>query len=89
LADKLIVNPNTVARAFGELERRGVLTARRGRGMEVTPEAPDICRKERQEIIRNRLRSALREAVTSALPAEEIRTLMEQEFTKANGKKRQ
>src|SRR5262245_36353138 len=35
LAGSLVVNPNTVARAYQELEQRGVVTAKRGRGMEV------------------------------------------------------
>ena len=40
LAGRLLVHPNTVARAFQELERRGAVAAKRGRGMEVTAEAP-------------------------------------------------
>src|SRR5262249_43073795 len=76
LAQRLLVHPNTVARAFQELERRRVVTARRGRGMEVTPEAPALCEVQRQEIIRGRIRQALREAVSSALPPEEVRQLV-------------
>ena len=34
LAQRLLVHPNTVAKAFQELERRGVVSARRGIGME-------------------------------------------------------
>lgn len=85
LAQQLLVNPNTVARAFGELERQGVLVSRRGRGMEVTVGAPQLCRERRQEIIRARIREALREAVSSALADEEIRTLVEEELHRANG----
>src|SRR5580658_6277396 len=66
LAQKLLVHPNTVARAFQELERQGVVSAKRGRGMEVTAEAPSTCRGQRQEIIRGRIRMALREAAASA-----------------------
>jgi GntR family transcriptional regulator len=85
LAGQLLVHPNTVARAFQELERRGVVTAKRGRGMEVTLEAAAICRAQRQEIVRGRIRLALREAVSSALPAEEIRKLVDEELTRVNG----
>ena len=63
LAQRLLVHPNTVARAFQELERRGVVTAKRGVGMEVTPEARKLCRDERQEIVRTQIREALRAAV--------------------------
>ena len=88
LAQRLLVHPNTVARAFQELERQGVVASRRGRGMQVTPEAPAACRNLRQEIIRSRIREALREAVSSALPPEEVRQLVEEELTRANGQRR-
>ena len=86
LAGKLTVHPNTVARALQELERRGVVTARRGKGMEVTPDAPRLCLGARQEIVRGRIREALREAAASALSGEEIRRLVEEELAQANGK---
>jgi GntR family transcriptional regulator len=85
LAQRLLVHPNTVARAFQELERRGVVTAKRGVGMEVTPEAPKLCRDERQEIVRTQIRDALRAAAASALPAEAIRRLVEDELNHVNG----
>jgi GntR family transcriptional regulator len=88
MAQRLLVHPNTVARAFQELERQGVVAARRGKGMEVTPEAPTACRSLRQEIIRGRIREALREAVSSALPPEEVRQLVEEELARANGQRR-
>jgi GntR family transcriptional regulator len=88
LAQDLLVHPNTVARAFQELERRGVVRAKRGRGMEVTSEAPALCKAQRQEIIRGRIREALREAVSSALPPEEVRQVVEEELARVNGQRR-
>jgi GntR family transcriptional regulator len=88
LAERLVVNPNTVARAYQELERAGVVEARRGLGMEVTAAAPAQCRARRQETVRERIRAALREAVSSALPAEQIRKLVEEELARANGQRR-
>jgi GntR family transcriptional regulator len=88
LAERLLVHPNTVARAFQELERRGVVTARRGRGMEVTADGPALGQAQRQEILRQRLRQALREAVSSALPADDLRNLVEEELARANGRKK-
>jgi len=87
LAQQLLVHPNTVARAFVELERHGIVTARRGRGMEVTPEAPAQCRARRQEIVRGRIREALREAVSSALSPETVRKLVEEELARTNGRR--
>lgn len=86
LADQLIVNPNTVARAYQELERQGVLLSRRGKGMEVAADAPRSCRTQRQDIVRGHIRAALREAVASALAPEEIRRLVDEELERVNGK---
>jgi GntR family transcriptional regulator len=88
LASQLVVNPNTVARAFQELERRGVVASRRGLRMEVTAEAPALCRRLRQETVRNRIREALREATSSALSPDEIRKLVEEELARVNGYRR-
>jgi GntR family transcriptional regulator len=85
LSGQITVNPNTVARAYQELERRGIVVPRRGEGMEVTPEAPDSCRRQRYDIIRDRIRGALREAVSSALAPDEIRSLVEEELVRVNG----
>src|SRR5437899_1673879 len=87
LAERLLVHPNTVARAFQELERAGVVAARRGRGMEVTAEAPALCRARRQEIVRERIRAALREAAASALSPDQIRKLVDEELARVNGKR--
>jgi GntR family transcriptional regulator len=86
LAGRLLVHPNTVARAFQELERRGAVAARRGRGMEVTGDAPVTCQAQRREIVRGRIREALREAASSALTPEEIHRLVEEELARVNGK---
>jgi GntR family transcriptional regulator len=85
LAQQLLVNPNTVARAFQELERAGVVRSRRGCGMEVTKDAPAACKARRQEMVRGHIRQALREAVASDLPPEQIRRLVEQELAAAHG----
>ena len=83
-----VINFNTVAKAYQELERQGVVVARAGRGMEVTPDGPTLCRTKRKEIVQNRIREALREAVHSALTPEEVRRLVDDELARANGKRR-
>ena len=57
MATRLAVNPNTVARAYRDLQSEGILTPIRGTGLAVTPEAPTRCRAERLDLIRTRLRS--------------------------------
>src|SRR5947209_19090417 len=89
LAETLLVHPNTVARAFQELEREGIVTARRGVGMEVSAGAAATCRTKRRELVQGRSRQALREASASGLTAEEIRRLVDDGVTAGNRKPRQ
>jgi GntR family transcriptional regulator len=89
LGVRLTVHPNTVAKAYQKLERIGVIAARRGRGMEVTPDAPKVCQTERRDIVSKRIREALREAASSGLSPEEVRHLVEDEIGRVNGKWRE
>jgi GntR family transcriptional regulator len=88
LAQRLLVNPNTVARAYQDLERLGVLESKRGRGMEVTARAPTLCDARRREIVRERLRDALREAAASGLTADDVQALVEDEWARISGRGR-
>jgi GntR family transcriptional regulator len=80
LARDLTVNPNTVARAYRELQADNVLQPLRGTGLEITAVAPKKCQADRAALIRSRLRSVLAEARQSGLPADEIRSLTEEEL---------
>ena len=82
LARDLTVNPNTVARAYRELQADNVLQALRGTGLEITSSAPKKCLADRASLIRGRLRSVLAEARQSGLAADEIRSLTEEELAR-------
>lgn len=86
LSRDLAVNPNTVSRAYRELQAQGILAPLRGTGLEVTAQAPKRCRQDRVELIRARLRSVMEEARHSQLAPEEIRALIEEELTRLHGK---
>ncbi|MFM7837073.1 MAG: GntR family transcriptional regulator, partial [Planctomycetaceae bacterium] len=47
LAEKLMVNPNTVARAYRELELAGIVEKRRTAGTWVTDQGSPLARRER------------------------------------------
>ena len=48
LAVEVLVNPNTVAKAYAELDRQGVVAGRNGSGVYVTAEGPDCARSLRR-----------------------------------------
>ncbi len=87
MARDLTVNPNTVARAYRELQVDNVLQPLRGTGLEVTSDAYKKCRDDRATLIRGRLRSVLEEARQSGLSADEVRALAEAELARLESKK--
>lgn len=87
MARDIAVNPNTVARAYRELQVDNVLQPLRGTGLEVTPTAPKRCLEDRVLLIRNRLRSVLLEAQQSGLGHDQIRSLAEDELSRLDSKK--
>lgn len=80
MATKLLVNPNTVARAYGELERAGLVEPRRGTGMLILPESDSKAADMRLAILRERLRPMLRDALGFGLEASEILELIRAEL---------
>lgn len=79
LARELAINPNTVARAYRQLQDDGVLEPLRGTGLAVAPAARRQCQVERTRLIRARLRQVLDEAVLSGLEVQEIEQLVRAE----------
>src|SRR6478609_9191979 len=62
LAEQLTVNPNTVARAYLELERAGIVTKRHGTGTYVSESAAPISHREKVKVLTQRIDSLLMEA---------------------------
>ena len=85
LSKRLVVNPNTVARAYRDLQSEGLLGAVRGTGLQVTEEAPERCRAGRLEIVRRRLRGAMEEARRSGLDVVEVEAMIRDEWARSNG----
>lgn len=85
LSGELAINPNTVNRAYQELQSDGVIELLRGRGMAVAVDAVGKCRAARADLITTRLRSALREALHGGLTAEHIRELLHTELESLDG----
>ena len=88
LAKELAINPNTVARAYRQLQDDQVLASIRGTGLAVASGARRACQAERKRLIRARLHDVLREAHSSGLDETEIRTLFQAELASSRRKQR-
>src|SRR5437588_6524391 len=62
LAERLTVNPNTVARAYRELEMAGLVEKRRTAGTYVSNVGSPLARRERLKILTERIDALLAEA---------------------------
>jgi len=62
LAERLVVNPNTVARAYAELEHAGIVTKRHGSGTYVSDNGSPLKRAERLKILAQRADALVAEA---------------------------
>ncbi len=85
LSQQLALNPNTIARAFQQLQADGVLESLRGRGLAVCLSATEHCRQARQLLIAQRLRSVLAEGLYSGLAADELQRLVAEQLSELSG----
>ncbi|MBI3461493.1 MAG: GntR family transcriptional regulator [Planctomycetes bacterium] len=81
LAERLLVNPNTVARAYRELEVAGVVEKRRTAGTYVSDQGSPLARRERVKILTERIDLLLAEARQMDIGLEDVIKLVEQRHT--------
>ena len=77
LSRGLAINPNTVTRAYRQLQDEKILESIRGLGMQVCGGAEARCRDDRRKLIAQRLAGVLTEARDSGLGREEVRKLVD------------
>jgi len=78
LAEQLLINPNTVARAYRELELAGVVEKRRTAGTYVSGGASPLSRRERVKILGRRVDALLAEARQMDVSLDDIMDLIRQ-----------
>ena len=76
LSRTLVVNPNTIARVYTELEREGILNTRPGLGVFVARPKAELTKRVRKERLQEMLDHLLTEAVHLGFSAEEVTALV-------------
>ena len=85
LAVELSINPNTIQRAYSELERNGFLYTVKGKGNYVA--YSDSLKDVRKQEILEKLRDLKKEALSMGMTVKELAEFLEQEDTAAAGQK--
>jgi GntR family transcriptional regulator len=76
LAERLMINPNTVARAYRELEVAGVVIKRGTTGTFVSASGSPLARKERVRILTDRIDALLAESRQLGFATDELYDLI-------------
>ncbi|HRI88170.1 MAG TPA: GntR family transcriptional regulator [Candidatus Hydrogenedentes bacterium] len=76
LAERLLINPNTVARAYRELEAAGILISRQGSGTYVSNTGSPLAWAERIKIMTERVDALLAESRQLDVPVQEVIALI-------------
>lgn len=78
LAEQLLINPNTVARAYRELEIAGIVEKRRTAGTYVSDQGSPLARRERIKILTQRVDALIAEARQMDIALEDVIKLVQQ-----------
>jgi len=78
MAAQALVNPNTVAKAYRELEREGILYMKRGLGVFVSSGAKKVSRNGRRQDISQKLKEIAKEAERAGITATDLKKILDQ-----------
>lgn len=76
LAEELVINPNTVARAYRELESAGILESRQGSGTRVAANGSPLNQREKTRLLTERADALLAEARQLGADFDEVSALL-------------
>lgn len=80
LARQLAVNPNTVVRAYRELQHQEIVETVPGTGLAIRAGARRICQTERRGLLRERIHQALAESLDAGFQFDEVAALVDAEM---------
>lgn len=82
MAKELAINPNTVSRAYRQLQDQTILETVRGSGIAVASGAKAKCKSARSQAVRQRISHVIIEARQSQLTDDEILKMIQAEMKK-------
>jgi GntR family transcriptional regulator len=81
LAQQLMINPNTVAKAYAELTTEGWLESRQGLGLFVAPPRQRLSQSERDKRFDDAVNRFVHDIVALDIPADHVRARLDLELS--------
>lgn len=80
LAEELALAPNTIVKAYGELQREGLVESRAGVGTVVAEGVAGIAKGRQREAVFERLRVLVRDAAALGITEDDLWESLDSEF---------
>jgi GntR family transcriptional regulator len=81
LAETLLLNPNTVARAYADLAREGVIETRPGRGVFIIPKRKVLSREEGRRRLEPLMNTLISEGLAMDFTPDELQQAFEKKLS--------
>lgn len=88
LARQLCVNPNTVAKAYHELERDKYLTTHKGKGVYIAPSNSVLTHEEKERLLGAKLEGALVDALNLGLSFRDVKNILAKTIANFKGQEK-
>ncbi len=82
LARQLRVNPNTISKAYHELEREKYLTTHKGKGVYIASSSNTLTHEEKERLVGEKLEAALVDAQNLGLTFKDVRDILKKTIDK-------
>jgi len=85
LSQQLTINPNTINRAYQQLQQDQVASPVRGLGLSILPDAIERCCADRYQVVTDRMRGVLSEALHAGLTGRQIEKIFKELMGQLSG----
>lgn len=89
LAEELAIAPNTIVKAYNELQREGLVESRPGVGTVVAEGVAEVAAGRRREAVFERLRALVRDAAALGITEDDLWESLDSEFERIPGEERE
>ncbi|GEL78807.1 GntR family transcriptional regulator [Tenuibacillus multivorans] len=85
MSSQLMVNPNTVGKAYKELEREGIFVSYRGKGTFISEDVHQLVVDKEVELLKEQVQHLVETAIRAGITQEEMKLWIDVSFDRRRG----